>query len=52
MEEKSININIKELLNEVAGALHRVIQHSYEPILMQCKIHSIIKPLIPLFFWW
>lgn len=32
MEEKSININIKELLNEVAGALHKVIQHSYEPI--------------------
>ncbi|WP_416824377.1 type IV secretion system protein [Helicobacter ganmani] len=32
MEEKSININVKELLNEVAGALHKVIQHSYEPI--------------------
>lgn len=32
MEENSININVKELLNEVAGALHKVIQHSYEPI--------------------
>jgi len=27
-----MEINVKELLNEVAGALHKVIQHSYEPI--------------------